>query len=176
MRVSVGARGAVFLDRDGTINVKRDGGYVASADDLVLLPGAAEAVAEINRAGRRAIVVTNQRGIALGRMTEADLSVVHEHMEQLVNQIAGGTFTGIIHCPHGIDECQCRKPKPGMFHEAVRRWPDLELTQSVMIGDAPSDAEAATAAGVTAIHIGTEFPDLLTAVREAISFADHDES
>jgi histidinol phosphatase-like enzyme len=71
---------------------------------------------------------------------------------------------------------RARRWRLGMFHEAVRRWPDLELTQSVMIGDAPSDAEAATAAGVTAIHIGTEFPDLLTAVREAISFADHDES
>jgi D-glycero-D-manno-heptose 1,7-bisphosphate phosphatase len=171
MRVSVGARGAVFLDRDGTLNVKLEDDYVTTPDQLILLPGAAEAVAEINRYGRKAVVITNQRGIALGRMTEADLAAVHEHLAQLISQTSGGTLTGIVHCPHGQDECECRKPLPGMFLEAVRRWPDLNLSESVMIGDAPSDVEAAQAAGVQAFRIGVDVPDLLTAVHEAIVFA-----
>jgi D-glycero-D-manno-heptose 1,7-bisphosphate phosphatase len=171
MRVTVGPRGAVFLDRDGTINVKLDDDYVTRPGELILLDGAAEAVAEINRAGRKAIVITNQRGIALGRMTEADLAVVHASMERLVGEIAGASFTGIVHCPHGRDECDCRKPKPGMFYEAVRRWPDVDLSESVMIGDAPSDVDAAQAAGLPAIRIGVDAPDLLTAVREQLVFA-----
>lgn len=171
--MKVGDRGAVFLDRDGTINVRLLGDYVTSAQDMVLLPGAAQAVAEINRARRRVIVLTNQRGIALGRMTENDLAAVHERMEQLVNEAAGGMFTGIIHCPHGAGECDCRKPKPGMFYEAASRWPDLDLSESVMIGDSVSDVEAAQAAGVAALRIGDDVPDLLTAVREAICWTDH---
>lgn len=173
MRVKVGNRGAVFLDRDGTINVRLAGNYVTSAQDLVLLPGAAEAVAEINLASRRAIVLTNQRGIALGRMTEDDLAVVHGRMEQLVDEATGGMFAGIIHCPHGVGECDCRKPKPGMFHEAASRWPDLDLSESVMIGDSASDVKAARAAGVAALRIGDDVPDLLTAVREALCWMDH---
>jgi D-glycero-D-manno-heptose 1,7-bisphosphate phosphatase len=152
MRVTVGPRGAVFLDRDGTINVKLDDDYVTRPGELILLDGAAEAVAEINRAGRKAIVITNQRGIALGRMTEGDLAVVHASMERLVGEIAGASFTGIVHCPHGRDECDCRKPKPGLLVNAARDR-GIDLPSSFMVGDRWRDIDAGLAAGCRAIFI-----------------------
>jgi D-glycero-D-manno-heptose 1,7-bisphosphate phosphatase len=170
MRVTLGPHGAVFLDRDGTINVRLVDDYVTRPADLVLLPGAAEAVAEIVRSGHKVVVVTNQRGISLGRMTETDLKAVHDHMEQLVSRATGGTFTGIIYCPHDRGVCECRKPKPGMLREASLRWPDIELSESVLIGDSASDVAAATAAGMQAMRIGVDAPDLLTAVRKLLAW------
>jgi D-glycero-D-manno-heptose 1,7-bisphosphate phosphatase len=170
MRLEVGRNGAVFLDRDGTINAKMpEGDYVKCPGELTLLPGAARAVAEINRASRKVIVITNQRGIALGRMSEADLRAVHGRLQFLVGQAAGGSFTGFIHCPHDKDECECRKPQPGMFWNAATRWPDVNLRESVMIGDSWSDVQAAEAAGIAALHIGVDVPDLLTAVLRRLS-------
>src|SRR3954454_10176331 len=106
---------AVLLDRDGTINVKAaEGEYVTSPEQLVLLDGAAAAIRRLNLARIRVAVITNQRGIALGRMTEADLAAVHRRLVQLL-VAEGARVDAIFHCPHEKGTCDCRKPGTAML-------------------------------------------------------------
>jgi D-glycero-D-manno-heptose 1,7-bisphosphate phosphatase len=144
----------VFLDRDGTINRKPpEGDYVKSPEELELLPGAAEAVASLNAAGLLVVVVTNQRGIALGRMTEEDLERVHAKLREEL-AAAGAHVDVIHHCPHEQDECDCRKPRTGMFEAARRERPEIDFARSVVIGDSWRDVEAGRSIGARTIGIG----------------------
>jgi D-glycero-D-manno-heptose 1,7-bisphosphate phosphatase len=140
-----------FLDRDGTINVKApEGDYIKSPDELELLPGSAEAIRRLNEAGVWVGVVTNQRGIALGRMTESDLDAVHAALRgELARH--GARIDAIYHCPHDHDACDCRKPRPGLLLRAQADVPGLEFEQAVLVGDAESDVEAGHRAGVRAL-------------------------
>lgn len=152
--------GVAFLDRDGTINRKApEGDYVERPDEVSLLPGAAGAVRRLNDAGIAAVVVSNQRGIALGRMTERDLEEVQA---ALVAQLdaAGAHIDAFFHCPHDIGQCDCRKPQTGMFRQALERFPWIELERSVMIGDSDSDVEAGRALGMRTVRLGVDAPDL----------------
>lgn len=142
---------AVLLDRDGTINVKaREGEYVTCPDDMRLLPGAAEAIRMLNAAGVPVAVVTNQRGIALGRMTEEDLVRVHGRMRESLRE-AGARLDGIFHCPHEIGACACRKPGTLLLERAKRHLGLSTLKGSVMIGDSLSDVLAGRAAGARTV-------------------------
>jgi D-glycero-D-manno-heptose 1,7-bisphosphate phosphatase len=144
----------VFLDRDGTLNVKApEGEYVTSAEGLTWLPGACEAVRLFTDAGVRVIVVTNQRGIALGRMTEDDLSAIHQRMLDELDA-AGGRVSRIYHCPHEAGTCDCRKPEVGMFLQAQRDFPEIRFDRSAVIGDSASDMAAARRIGATAVYLG----------------------
>jgi D-glycero-D-manno-heptose 1,7-bisphosphate phosphatase len=138
---------AVFLDRDGVINVDR--GYVHRIEDFEFLPGAPEALARLQRAGWRLVVVTNQSGIGRGLFSEADYQRVTQHMrEQLA--LRGVTLDSVFHCPHAPDYgCGCRKPKPGLLHYAAAHL-GLDLSHSVMVGDKECDLLAAEAAGLYA--------------------------
>lgn len=139
----------VFLDRDGTINVKApEGDYVKSWDEFEFLPGAVDAVRALREAGRRVVVVTNQRGIALGRMSEDDLADIHRRMLDVL-----GPIDAIYHCPHDEGECDCRKPLPGMLLRAAEELPGVRLAGAVMIGDSGADMEAGRAAGVETVRI-----------------------
>jgi D-glycero-D-manno-heptose 1,7-bisphosphate phosphatase len=152
-------RPAAFVDRDGTINVKRpEGEYVTSPDELELLPGAAEGIRLLNESGFKVIVVTNQRGIALGRMTEDDLAAIHRRLLGEL-AVAGATVDAIYHCPHGEGECDCRKPEVGLVLQAARDHPDVRLEDSVVIGDSPSDIDVGTRLGVRTILIGRSPPE-----------------
>jgi D-glycero-D-manno-heptose 1,7-bisphosphate phosphatase len=143
-----------FLDRDGTINVKApEGDYVKTVSELELLPGAAEGVRLLNDAGLRAIVVTNQRGIALGRMSAEDLEAIHERLREKLAD-AGTRIHAIYHCPHDEDSCDCRKPRTGMFEQARRDHPEIDFTRSVVIGDSWRDVEAGQALGARTILVG----------------------
>lgn len=154
---------AVFLDRDGTLNVKApEGDYVKGPEELELLPGAAAAVAALNRAGIPALLVTNQRGIALGRMTAADVDRVHERLHAQL-QAGGARLDGVYVCPHGRDVCACRKPRPGLLLQAAAER-GIDLARAYLVGDAVSDVQAAAAAGVRAIIVG---PDARGRAREA---------
>jgi len=143
---------AVFLDRDGTLVDEL--GFLARADDLRLLPRAAEAVRRINAAGLLAIVVTNQSGIARGLFGERELAAVHA---RLAAELALGAarLDDVLHCPHHPSEgvaplrvrCDCRKPAPGLLHEAARRH-GLELAGCWMIGDSLRDLECGARAGL----------------------------
>jgi D-glycero-D-manno-heptose 1,7-bisphosphate phosphatase len=162
--------GAAFLDRDGTINVKAaEGDYVESPDQLVLIPGAAAAIRRLNDAGLKAIVITNQRGIALGRMSEGDLEAVHARLEQLLADEAGARLDAIFHCPHGLDSCDCRKPEVGLFLRAQERWPEIDLGRSAMVGDSEKDVLAGKRLGMATILLGGDTPDLAAAVDDLLS-------
>jgi D-glycero-D-manno-heptose 1,7-bisphosphate phosphatase len=149
---SPGSLSVVFLDRDGVINRKApEGEYVTSWAEFAFAPGALEGLRVLADSGVPIAVVTNQRGIARGRMTEADLSDIHDRMRAKV-AAAGGRIDAIYHCPHA-GGCECRKPGTGMFRQAARDL-DLELGAAAMVGDSPSDMEAAARIGALRVLVG----------------------
>jgi D-glycero-D-manno-heptose 1,7-bisphosphate phosphatase len=149
------ARRAILLDRDGVINVKLpQDRYVCSPGEFEFVPGAIEALLLLRDLGFLLVVITNQRGIALGCHNEDDLSKVHEYMgEVLLNN--GVALDAIYYCPHdSIDHCECRKPAPGMIFSACQDL-ELDLANSYMVGDSASDIEAGRKAGSMTVKIGT---------------------
>ena len=115
----------VFLDRDGILNEKMaEGRYVTSWSDLRLLTGAAEAVGRLNRAGLRVVVVSNQRGIALGLYTADDVRAIHSAFQKLL-KAHGAAVDGFFFCPHDKAQCNCRKPLAGLFEQAVAEFPEI---------------------------------------------------
>lgn len=173
LRLDPGA--TAFLDRDGTINASPpEGEYVTSPDGIRLLPGAAEAIRLLNEHPAKVVVVTNQRGIALGRMTEADLAAVHERLESELAR-SGARLDGIVHCPHQSGACDCRKPATGMFERAAREIDGVAIAGGAMVGDTARDVEAGRRLNLTTVRIGAsaagdpepdhETGDLLAAVR-----------
>jgi D-glycero-D-manno-heptose 1,7-bisphosphate phosphatase len=146
---------AVLLDRDGTINVKApEGDYVTSPEQVMLLPGAAAAIRRLNLASIPVAVVTNQRGIALGRMTESDLDAVHARLVDLL-AAERARVDAIFHCPHDKGSCDCRKPGTAMLERARVRFGLASLAGAVVIGDAASDVEAGRAAGAGTILLSS---------------------
>jgi D-glycero-D-manno-heptose 1,7-bisphosphate phosphatase len=144
-----------FLDRDGTINVKApEGDYITRPDDVVLLPGAARAVARLNARDVLAVLVSNQRGIARALFTHRDLDLVTDRLMQLLAE-EGARLDGVYICAHDEGECDCRKPLPGMLLRAARENPNIDLGAAVMVGDAESDVAAGIAAGVTTIRLNS---------------------
>lgn len=150
---------AVFLDRDGTLNrPAAPGEYIAEPSALRVLGGADEAVARLRDAGYLCVVVSNQRGVALGRMTGAQLAAVDERLRELV------AVDHSYYCTHGLDDrCACRKPEPGLLTRAGAEL-DLDLTRSWMIGDRETDCEAGRRAGCRTIRVEPEDGALLAAV------------
>jgi D-glycero-D-manno-heptose 1,7-bisphosphate phosphatase len=145
----------VFLDRDGVINRRLPGAYVRTWAEFEFLPGAKEALCRLTAAGLRLIVITNQRGIARGLMTEADLRDIHTRMLAELEP-AGARIAAIYYCPHDKGECDCRKPEPGMIRQAQRDYPALDPARSVLIGDSLSDMEAGRRAGCRTLLVSPE--------------------
>ena len=145
-------RRALFLDRDGVINV--DHGYISGPDQFDVMEGVFDALRRAQKLGYLLVVVTNQSGIARGYFTEDDYRRVEDHMRAAF-LAEGITFAAIYHCPHHPDgvvpalavRCNCRKPEPGMILRAARDH-DIDLAASIMVGDKDSDIAAARAAGV----------------------------
>lgn len=151
-------RAAVFLDRDGTLNV--DKGYVHRIEDWEWIPGAIGAITALKKAGFLVIVITNQAGIARGYYDEADMNNLHTIINMEL-QRHGATIDGFYHCPHHpefgeVRECECRKPMPGMIYEAERDL-DIDLDHSWLVGDKASDIQAGLAAGVRSILVLTGY-------------------
>ena len=152
---------AVFLDRDGVISEQT--AFVNRPEDLVLVEGAADAIARLNRAGLRVVVVTNQGGIAMGYLTEQDLAAIHEHMERLLGE-GGAHVDAIYYCPHHAKatvtayllDCSCRKPGIGLLEKA-RDELGIDLRRSVLVGDATTDVLAGIRAGCRTILVETGF-------------------
>lgn len=140
-------RKALFLDRDGVVNVEKN--YLHKIDDFELMEGIIEVCRRYQEQGYLIIIVTNQSGISRGYYTEEDFAHLSRWMVEHFKEL-GIAITHIYHCPHheSIDgACECRKPEPGMFLEAQKKY-DINMTESVMIGDNERDIEAAVKAGV----------------------------
>ena len=152
---------AIFLDRDGTINVYK--GFLTNAEDFELIPSVADAIKLINRSGYLAIVISNQPVIARGETSFEELQEIHNRMETLLGK-EGAFVDAIYYCPHhpdkGFDgerpeykfDCNCRKPKPGLLRQAAKEW-NIDLNESYMIGDSHRDVEAGQAAGCKRSYI-----------------------
>jgi D-glycero-D-manno-heptose 1,7-bisphosphate phosphatase len=148
-------RGAVFLDRDGVLNVRPPPHcYVSSAAAFRWLPHVPESLARLSAAGYPLVVVSNQQGLARGVVSWPALREIERVMSNVLRD-AGAPLLATYYCPHHVDQgCACRKPRPGMLLRAARDH-RLDLERSTMIGDAESDVEAGLAAGCRTIRIAT---------------------
>ena len=145
---------AIFLDRDGVINVKApEGEYVTSWAGFTFAPGALEGLAQLATLGVPLVVVTNQRGVARGHLSESDLAQLHERMRIEVHR-AGGRLDVILHCPHE-GGCLCRKPGTLLFERAARQL-GFELRSAAVVGDRASDMQAAEALGALRVLVGAQ--------------------
>ena len=154
-------RPALFLDRDGVLNVEVE--YLHDPAGLVLVPGAAAAVAALNRRGVPVVLVTNQAGIGRGLYGEQDYRAVQRRLGELL-AADGARLDAEYHCPHhpvhGLGPyrvaCDCRKPRPGLLLQAAREL-GLDLRSSVLVGDKLSDLEAGRAAGCATVLVRTGY-------------------
>ena len=156
---------AIFIDRDGTINVSK--GFISKADDLELIPGSIEAIKAINKSGALAIVITNQPVIARGECSFEELHNIHNKLKTLLGE-KGAFVDDIFYCPHHPDkgfegevpelkfDCECRKPKTGMIDRAVKEY-NIDLSKSYMVGDSTMDLETARNAGIKSVLVNTGF-------------------
>ncbi|MDQ3493693.1 MAG: HAD family hydrolase [Chloroflexota bacterium] len=147
---------AVFLDRDGVLNVKApEGRYITGWGEFELLAGVDAALRELRRRdrGARLIVVTNQRGVARKLIDPASLEDLHQRMRAELSS-AGVELDGIYVCPHEADSCDCRKPEPGLLRQALSDFPEIEPQRSLLIGDSLADLEAAKRFGCAAYLVG----------------------
>lgn len=150
---------AVFLDRDGTLN--EEVGYLDSAGKLQMIPEAFEAVRRINESGMKAVVVTNQAGVAKGLFSEKFVRDVNDRIQGLFIEY-GAQIDRFYYCPHhpseGVDPyrkiCDCRKPEPGLLQQAAQDL-DIDLARSYMIGDHLRDIETARRVGAKGILVTT---------------------
>lgn len=152
---------AVFIDRDGTINVDID--FLTSPSQLQLIPRSAEAIHELNELNIPVIVITNQSGIARGMFSEHDLAGIHRSMDAMLKPY-GAKILEYYYCPHHPEgtvppynrECECRKPKSGMVLDAGKKY-GLDLQRSFVVGDKLRDVQAGKAVGLTAIQVETGY-------------------
>lgn len=171
----------IILDRDGVINQDSEL-YIKSPEEWIPIPGSLEAIARLNQWGYRVVVCTNQSGIGRGLFDMDTLNAIHEKMIKAAAH-AGGTIDAIFFCPHtNADNCECRKPKPGMLKEIAARY-NVSLAGVPVVGDSLRDLESAVAVGAQPILVLTGkgrkteqdaalpsptlvFPDLATAVQK----------
>ena len=156
---------AVFVDRDGTLNrLPAAGEYVRSPEQVELLRGAAHAVGMLRRAGYLCVIASNQRGVALGLMTEDDLKATDARVRELI-----GGVDASYYCTHSIgQQCDCRKPEPGLLVRAAEEL-EINLETSWMIGDAAGDIDAGAAAGCRTLRVQPVDFSLLDAAHSIIA-------
>ncbi len=136
---------AVFVDRDGVICRNRND-HVKSWQEFVFLPGAIEALVRLTRVNLPIVIITNQAVINRGIIPAEVVEDINARMVRAI-EAAGGRVDGVLYCPHRPDEqCDCRKPRPGMLLTAAKRW-GVDLAQSYLVGDAETDVQAARAVG-----------------------------
>lgn len=172
---------AVFLDRDGTM--ARDVNYCRRPEDFELFPFTAKAIKRLRKHGFKIIVITNQSGVGRGYFSEETLAQIHEKMKRELAK--GGTgVDAIYYCPHHPDDdCNCRKPRPGLALQAARDF-DIDLSRSFVIGDLEMDIGLGKAIGAGTILVGdslpvetetkpdARFPDLWQAARAIVRWPE----
>lgn len=154
---------AVFLDRDGTLN--EEAGYIRNVDDLRLIPGAAQAISRLNRANILTVLTTNQTGAARGYYDEAHIRALNARLATLLREEGDAWLDEVLYCPHYPEavvaqykqQCDCRKPGPGMVQEALRRHPAIDTARSYVLGDKATDVEFAQNTGCKGILLRTGY-------------------
>ncbi len=142
---------AVFVDRDGVI-IRNRTDYVKSWDEVDFIPRAIEALALLSRAGHSVYVITNQSAVGRGLITMPVIDAIHERIQSLVVD-RGGRIDAFLTCPHRPeDACACRKPEPGLLHQARDRF-GVDLRSAYVVGDHTTDMIAAAAAGCRSILV-----------------------
>jgi len=148
---------ALFLDRDGVINEEKEGSYIFNKSEFVFYKGAVAALVALSRKFDYVFIVTNQRGIGRGYMTEADLLEIHDYLTEEVVK-AGGRIDRIYFAPHLDSNHSHRKPNTGMALDAQRDFPDIEFEKSVMVGNNLSDMQFGRSMGMRTIFLHTTQP------------------
>lgn len=166
-------RNAVLLDRDGVIN--RDfPDYIKSWEEFEFLPGSIDAIADLTRNGRAVFIISNQSAVGRRLMPRAELDRIFSNMCGIIES-RGGRITDIFYCPHRPeDNCDCRKPEPGLIFQAQEKY-DIELATAVMVGDSVRDiacARNAGCGGAVLVESGYEKIDPET-LQNADSAPDH---
>lgn len=143
----------IILDRDGVIN-EDSNDFIKSPDEFIPIPGSLEAIARLNHAGYRVAVISNQSGIARKLLNTTNLQNIHEKLRGLLADI-GGNIDTILYCPHGPhEECNCRKPKNGLFEELKNRL-HVRFNNTLAVGDSLRDMQAAQASGAKPVLVKT---------------------
>lgn len=143
----------IILDRDGVINEDSDA-YIKSPEEFIPIPGSLSAIAKLNRAGYTIVVATNQSGIARGYFDIETLNTMHEKLTSLLAK-EGGRIDNVYYCPHGPDDnCECRKPKPGMIKQILADY-HIDPATVVAVGDSLRDIQATAAVGIKSILVRT---------------------
>ena len=150
----------LFLDRDGVINIDKDGSYIFSPEEFIFMEGAPELFKNLAAKFGHIIVITNQRGVGRGLMTEADLSAIHDKMITAVRN-AGGRIDAIYYCTSIDNQHPMRKPNPGMAFKAKCDYPDIDFSKSVMVGNNLSDMKFGRNAGMYTVFVKTTQPALV---------------
>lgn len=149
-------RRCVFFDRDGVVNESPGPGrYVLRWEDFHLIPQFPLCLGLTVQMGFVAVIVTNQRAVARGLMTCADVEYIHGQLNRLLTTEYRLALLDIVYCPHDNDQCSCRKPQPGMLLAMAEKH-NLDLAASWMIGDSETDIEAGRQAGCRTILVGEE--------------------
>ena len=144
---------SLFLDRDGVINEKLENDYVKCWAEFKFKDGALEAIAGLGQIFGRVIVVTNQRGVGLGCMTEEILNKIHDNMLAKVVSVSG-RIDKVYYCTGVDDSSKCRKPNIGMGLRAKKDFPEIEFSKSIIVGDSISDIEFGNNIGMKTVFIG----------------------
>jgi D-glycero-D-manno-heptose 1,7-bisphosphate phosphatase len=145
--------GAIFLDRDGVINENR-ADHVKNWGEFEFIPGALESIRCLTETGLPIFVVTNQAAVSRDLMSVETLNDIHERMKAAIRG-AGGQITHVYYCPHdNHEDCDCRKPGPGMLRQAAKDFP-IDLSKSFLVGDAWTDVAAGVSVGARSILLMT---------------------
>lgn len=152
------SKAAVFLDRDGTLNVEKH--YLYRYEDWKWIPGAIDAIKTLNAAGLLVLVISNQAGVARGFYSESDIKLLHAKVDEDLFQ-CGARIDAYYYCPHHPEfgdqrVCSCRKPAPGLLFQAQKDW-GIDLSRSVLVGDKADDVKAGEAAGVRSVLVSTGY-------------------
>ncbi len=147
---------SIFLDRDGVINEKLENDYVKSWDEFIFKYGVLEAIAGLAKIFGHIFIVTNQRGVGLGKMTEAELNEIHNQMLASI-EATSGKIDKIYHCIDTDDSSLYRKPNTGMGLLAKQEYPEIDFSKSIMLGDSISDMEFGKKLGMKCILISSSF-------------------
>lgn len=148
-----GTNKLIILDRDGVINEDSDA-YIKTVAEWIPISGSIEAMARLHKAGYTLAIATNQSGIGRGYYNVATLDAMHDKLRQLLAE-QGGAVDYIAYCPHvNADNCNCRKPKPGLLLEIAQHF-DADLAQATVIGDSLRDWQAANAVGAQCVQVRT---------------------